>query len=170
MVGYHLVEHMECCYLGLSACKQEYKNQGLVKSLYLEFAKDCLERELKLNKRILCYWTTATPIVYHWFCKHFSNVQPDRLGNCTKDGLEILMRIASNKYHKAKFHSDTPFILRNAAQQINYSDQEIIRLKQVIKDLNLTVFETNKLDETNGDRFLMFGYAPSYDKQIELIQ
>ena len=170
MVGYHSIENIACCYLGLSACRHEYKNSGFVKALYLEYARDCIKKELETNNRIISYWTTATPIVYHWFSKYFTKVQPDRQGNCTKEGLEMLLSIASNKYQKAKFNYDTPFVLRNAAQQINYSDQEQARIKQAITDLKLTVFEMYKLDETNGDRFLMFGYTPSHDKLIEITQ
>lgn len=170
MVGYHSVENIACCYLGLSACRQEYKKSAFVKALYLEFARDCIKKELEINNRIISYWTTATPIVYHWFNKYFTKVQPDRQGNCTNDGLEMLFKIASNKFQKAKFSYDIPFVLRNAAQQINYSDQEQTRIKQAITDLKLTVFDTYKLDETQGDRFLMYGYTPSHDKLIEITQ
>ena len=168
MVGYHSINDINCCYLGLSACKEEYKNNGFVKRLYLEFAKDCVAKELEINKRIYSYWTTATPIVYHWFEKYFSGVEPDRHGICTSSGLQILQTIANKKYPKAEFEIATPFVLRHAAHQINYSDNERHRITKAIKDLDLTVFEKYKLDETQGDRFLMFGFCPPYNKIIEL--
>lgn len=168
MIGYHTINNIEYCYLGLSACRQEYKNNGFVRALYLEFARDCIRKELDINKRIICYWTTANPIVYHWFSKYFSNVQPDRQGNCTQEGIHMLLNIVNTKYYKAKFDVNSPFVLREAAQQINYSQNEQERIAQAIKELNLTVFDTYKLDETNGDRFLMFGYTPLHVKLIEL--
>ena len=170
MVGYHLINEIDCCYLGLSACREEYKNNGFVKRLYLEYAKDCIKKELEINRRIYSYWTTATPIVYHWFTKYFSGVEPNKHGVCTGSGLQILQAIANEKYQKASFEPATPFVLRQAAYQINYSDNERQRIAKAIKDLDLTVFEKYKLDETQGDRFLMFGYCPPYDKIIELIK
>lgn len=170
MVGYHNIAGIECCYLGLSACHQEQKNNSFVKALYFAFARDCAMKELKVNSRILCYWTTATPIVYHWFCKYFSQVQPDRQGHCINASRSILTTIAQAKYKNATFDVENPFVLRHAAQQINYSDTEKERIEQAIKDLNLQVFDSYKLDETNGDRFLMYGYTPPHDKLIELTQ
>ena len=80
----------------------------------------------------------------------------------------ILQTIANKKYPKAKSELATPFVLRHVAHQINYSDNERQRITKAIKDLDLTVFEKYKLDETQGDRFLMFGFCPLYDKIIEL--
>lgn len=168
MVGYHQIDAIDCCYLGLSTCRQEYKNSGYVKELYLTFARDCIRKELYLNKRITCYWTTATPIVYHWFTKYFSDVQPDRTGHCDETGRTLLFAIASEKYKHAGFDERIPFVLRNAAIGINYSDQEHHRLEDAIVSLNLSVFSDHHLDERNGDRFLMLGYAPSHDRLIEL--
>ncbi len=170
MIGYHNIGDTDFCYLGLSACKEEYKNNGFVKRLYLEYAKDCVKKELETNKRIYSYWTTATPIVYHWFEKYFIEVEPNRHGVCTSEGLQTLQKIATEKYHNAKFELTTPFVLRQAAHQINYSDNERQRIAKAIKDLNLTVFDTYKLDETQGDRFLMFGFCPSLDKINELLK
>lgn len=168
MVGYHLIEMLDCCYLGLSTCRHEYKNSGFAKALFLEFARDCISRELDINKRITCYWTTATPIVYYWFTKYFKDVQPNREGDCTNEGKEVISKIALKKYPEATYNLDTPFVLRKAAKQINYSDIEQARLKRAVFDLNLKVFERYQLDETNGDRFLMFGFTPTHDKLIEL--
>jgi hypothetical protein len=167
MVGYHQIDGIECCYLGLSTCREEYKNRGYSKSLFNAFAYDCIRQELALNKRIICYWTTATPIIYHWFTKNFWNVQPDRKGNCTAEGKAMLLHLGNAKYPHKNLDPENPFVLRQAAHQINYSDSERERIKKAVNDLNLTVFDTHKLDETNGDRFLMFGYTPSHDKLIE---
>ena len=170
MVGYHKIAGTEFCYLGLSACKEEYKNNGFVKRLYLEFAKDCVEKELITNKRIYAYWTTATPIVYHWFEKYFKEVEPNRHGVCTNKGLQMLQTIANAKYHDAKFDLSIPFVLRQAAHQTNYSENERQRLAIAIKNFDLPVFNTYNLDETNGDRFLMLGLCPSLDTINELLK
>ncbi len=160
MFGFHKVKDLDCCYLGLSACRQEYKANGLVKALYLEFAKNCKTVELAYKRRLLCYWTTATPIVYNWFNKHFRNVEPDKFGNCTEKGLETLYTIATERYEKAKFDINIPYVLRHAAKGINYSDEENQRIEKAIIDLNLPIFNEFNLDEKNGDRFLMIGFCP----------
>ena len=170
MVGYHKIGDVNFCYLGLSACKEEYKNKGFVKRLYLEFFKDCLNKEKEINNRILCYGTTATPIVWRAFHLLWINVQPDINGKCTDEGLQTLKTIATEKYPHAKFESETPFVLRQAAHQFNYSNNERQRLEKVVKDLNLTVFDIYNIDETQGDRFLMIGYCPSLDRINELMQ
>lgn len=170
MVGFHMIENMPCYYGGLSACKHELKNTGIVKWLYYEFLKECAFKELELNQKIITYWTTATPIVYYLTNRYWINVQPTLQGECTPEGKEILEKIAKAKYANIKREIDAPFVLRQAAHQINYSDNERQRISKAIKDLNLTVFDTYKLDETQGDRFLMFGYCPSLDRINELIQ
>lgn len=160
MVGYHEIVGIASCYLGLSACRQEYKSQGLVKSLYLEFARDCRLKEHSIGNRILCYWTTATPIVYYWFCKHFSEVYPNLKGECTDESKLLINLIAKSKYPKANRDPINPFVLRHAAHEINYSDDEVNRVKKATQDLGLFVFDKFALDETKGDRFLMVGYCP----------
>ena len=160
MVGYHPIHEMQCCYLGLSACKEGHKNKGLVKQLYLAFAKDCLQKEREMNQRILCYWTTATPIAYHWFTKHFYDVQPDREGNCSKKAKAILAMIATTQYPRASFKTETPFVLRRAAKQVRYSEAEQQRITVAKNELELGVFDEYNLNEEHGDRFLMMGYVP----------
>lgn len=170
MISYQTFTSKHFCYLGLSACRHDHKNNGYIKKLYLEFARDCIKKEIKHNIKIITYWTTATPIVYHWFSKYFRNVQPDRSGNCTEEGLANLLNIALEKYPKENFNHKTPFVLRKIAEQTYYSEQEKNRLKQTIIDLNLSVFQRYNLDESNGDRFLMLGYTPPHNQLIELMQ
>lgn len=170
MVGFHMIEDMPCFYGGLSACKDELKNTGIVKWLYYEFIRECIHKELEINRRIITYWTTATPIVYYLTNRYWINVQPTLQGECSNDGKAILEKIAKAKYTNIVREENAPFVLRNVAQQINYSDKEQERIKIAIDSLNLTVFNKYKLDETNGDRFLMFGYTPSHDKLIEQTQ
>lgn len=160
MVGYHVINNRKCCYLGLSACRQDIKNKGLVKALYKQFANDCRQRERQGNDRILCYFTTATPIVYYWFCNNFASTQPDIDGNCSESARLMLNTIAEKKYRQATFTPETPFLLRHAAEQISYSDEENARIAEATAKLGLKVFERYSLNERNGDRFLMCCYVP----------
>lgn len=159
MVGYQTIANRTVCYLGLSACRKEYKNSGLTKSLYKQWANDCQEEQLKTGERILWYGTTASPIVYHWLTNNFFDVNPKRDGSCSPSMLESIRSIARHKYPDANFLKDIPFVLRHAAHEINYSDEERARLKEAVTRLNLSVFDKYQLDELNGDRFLMVGYC-----------
>ena len=169
MVGFHFIDDMPCYYAGLSACKDELKNTGVVSRLYFEFSKDCVHQESKLKERVIIYWTTATPIVYYFTNYFLKNVQPTISGKCTEEGKQVLETIANKQYTNAKQEDSAPYVLRNAAEQITYSTVERNRLKKAVKDLNLTVFDDYEIDEANGDRFLMFGYAPSLEEINERV-
>jgi hypothetical protein len=166
MIGYHNIDNMKTCYMGLSACREEYKNQGLAKLLYLEALRDCNLKEAEINQRIICYWTTATPIAYHVVQKIFQDAQPDHIGNCTPEAQKIISAIARANYPDVTVDATCPYLLRHAAHNINYSEEEKERIKKAARDLNLEVFDRYKLDETQGDRFLMIGYAPTLDSQL----
>ena len=159
MVHYHEIDNTLCCYLGLSACRSEYKNMGLVGKLYGAFKNECQKRQLMYGKRILCYWTTVTPIVYHWFCKNLNNVVPDLAGNITEEGKRLGNIIAQSQYCNAKFSSDNPFLLRKAVKETRYLPQEKEKIKEALTKLEIAAFDRYKLDESEGDRFLMIGYC-----------
>jgi hypothetical protein len=167
MVDFHKIGDVDFYYLGLSACNNEYKGHGVTSFLYLEFARDCIKKELELNMRIMCYWTTATPIAYRWFNAHFINTQPDIEGNCTIESIQILNNIVLAQYPDIDVDISSPFILRRAAHNTTYSNEERARINKAAVDLNLTVFDKYHLDETQGDRFLMIGYAPPLDSPDE---
>lgn len=159
MVGYHIIDTNLFCYMGLSACKDEYKNKGIVKLLYTEFQRDCAIKEKELGSKIICYCTTATPIVFVAFHKLFVSVQPSINGCCDDVGKEVLLKIIRKKYSEAIYNENQPFILRQAAKNINYSDQEKERIDEIEKRLGLAIFSANDIRESEGDRILMFGYV-----------
>lgn len=147
-------------YLGLSACRDDLKGKGLGKSLYLKFMQDCRELEKKENKRYLLWWTTATPIVYYWFNKYVSGVQPDMNGDYTEEGKNIVIQIIGEKFRELPVDKLHPFILRSVAENTSYSLTEQARLLVATESLGMDVFQKYNLKEENADRFLMIGYAP----------
>ena len=158
MVNFEEVAGKETFYLGLSACRDELKGQGLGKSLYLRFLTDCKERELATQKKYLLWWTTGTPIVYYWFNKYVSKVQPDMNGNFDSYGESIAHTIRAAKFPNIAADPH-PFILRSVAQNTSYSFTEQVRLLAATQALGLNVFEKFEVREENADRFLMFGYT-----------
>ena len=141
MVGLLQLDDEVVYYLGLSACLHSYKNNGLGKALYLKFAVDCKRFESEIGKRILCYWTTASPIPYYWFCINYLDVEPDLDGKHSADRQTIVRRIIKEKYPAAKFDESLPFVLRGAVSNFRFSSQEKARLQKAMTDLNIEVFE-----------------------------
>ena len=160
MINFEKVDGEDTYFLGLSACRDNLKGQGLGKSLYLNFMSDCREHEKRENKRFLLWWTTATPIVYYWFNKYVSEVQPDINGDYTEQGINHAHKIIKEKFKEISLDKEHPFILRSVAKNTNYSFSEQTRLSEATQNLGLDVFRKFNLKEENEDRFLMIGYAP----------
>jgi hypothetical protein len=167
MVNLEKVGDIDTYYLGLSACDPDYQSKGLAKLLYNSFLCDCIKMELHLKKKIVCWWTTATPLAFYWFNKNLDNVEPNLDGNISKRGDGIFLKIIKHSYRDLNIDLNTPYILRGVAKQTNYSAKENERLLKISNELKLIAFEKYQIDETNGDRFLMIGYAPSHNTLIE---
>lgn len=160
MINEEQVNGEDTYYLGLSACREEFKGRGLGKALYQKFMDNCRAREVKEKRKFLLWWTTATPIVYYWFNKYVSNVQPDMNGDYNQEGKQIADQIKKEKFIGIAADPYHPFILRNAAENTNYSINEKSRLIVATESLKMDVFQKFNLNEENSDRFLMIGYAP----------
>lgn len=160
MINFEKVNGDDTYYLGLSGCRDDLKGKGLGKSLYLRFMEDCREREKQENRKFLLWWTTATPIVYYWFNKYVSAVQPDMNGNYDEQGEKIVRGIIAEKFKGINVDKQHPFILRSVAENTLYSISELQRLIQATENLGMDVFQRFNLREENADRFLMIGYAP----------
>lgn len=160
MINFEKLNGQDTYYLGLSGCRDDLKGKGLGKSLYLKFMEDCREREKLENRKFLLWWTTATPIVYYWFNKYVSAVQPDMNGNYDEEGEKIARVIIAEKFKGISVDKQHPFILRSVAENTLYSLNEQQRLIQATENLGINVFQRFNLREENADRFLMIGYAP----------
>ncbi len=160
MINFEKVNGLDTYYLGLSGCRDDLKGNGFGKSLYLKFMQDCRVREQRENRKFLLWWTTATPIVYYWFNKYVSNVQPDMEGAYTEEGKNTVLSIISEKFHGIAVDELHPFILRSVAENTSYSLNEQARLLVATESLGMNVFQRFNLREENADRFLMIGYTP----------
>lgn len=160
MINFEKLGNQDTYYLGLSGCRDDLKGKGLGKSLYMKFMEDCREKEKLENRKFLLWWTTATPIVYYWFNKYVSAVQPDMNGNYNEEGEKIVLEIISEKFKGTPIDKMHPFILRSVAENTTYSLSEQQRLIQATENLGMDVFQRYNLKEENADRFLMIGYAP----------
>jgi len=160
MINFEKVNEKDTYYLGLSGCREDLKGKGLGKSLYLKFIDDCRLKEKLEGRKFLLWWTTATPIVYYWFNKYVSSVQPDMNGNYNEEGEKIVRLIIAEKFKGISVDNVHPFILRSVAENTSYSQNEQARLIVATESLGLDVFQRFNLKEENADRFLMIGYTP----------
>ena len=160
MVGYHALNGEPSCYLGLSACREELKGQRLVSQLYNTFLAECRAKEAKLGQQILLYFTTATPLVFAWFTRRLLDAAPRITGQYTEAGLQRLNTVANAHYAHATWEPSTPYLLRGAAIGVRYSEQERERIAAVAASEPGSFFNSVGLDERNGDRLLVVGFAP----------
>lgn len=159
MISYETIEDLDTCYLGLSACHNDFKGFGYAKYLYTSFFADCKEKEKILNKKILCWWTTASPIPYKWFNENMNICEPDLSGNITENGKNILRQLVKIKYRNINVDETNPFILRGVAENTVYSNTENAKILDVKLKLKIEAFDKYPINEKNGDRYLMIGYV-----------
>lgn len=163
MVKYVVIKGLPTYFLGWSCCRNDFKNFGLAKLLYNLFFIDCKAKENEVGRKIVCWWTTATPIAFHWFNKNIDCCEPDLNGNISNGGKAMFKVLTETSYLNSSFNESDPFILRGFSKNTNYNDTEKAKLKNAIERLNLKTFYKYPIDELNGDRYLMIGYAPQLD-------
>lgn len=163
MVNFEIIGNYNTYYLGLSGCSHVHKGKGYAKYLYNSFFLHCKKKEIELSSKILCWWTTATPIVFHWFNHNIENCEPNLDGDITEFGQEIFETIVKNKYNNVELNKSSPFILNRVAEKTNYSTIEAQRITKIKEQLNIKAFSLYPIDENKGDRYLMIGFAPSLE-------
>ncbi|MDB5268084.1 MAG: hypothetical protein JWP58_1124 [Hymenobacter sp.] len=160
-VGYHHIEHTLCCYLGLSAVRDDCKGQGLGARLWSAHFADCRQMEARMGHRILLYFITASPIPFAWFTRTLAEPAPDALGHCDDLGRQRLRTIATSQYPQASWEAQAPYVLRRAVPGTRYSPLEEQRLAEIAAQEPASLFNIGELDEHHGDRLLVVGFVPA---------
>lgn len=159
-VGYHHVEYTLCCYLGLSAVRDDCKGQGLGSRLWNAHFEECRQMEARIGHRILLYFTTASPIPFAWFTRMLAEPAPTATGHCDELGRQRLRTVATAEYPQATWLAATPYLLRGAEPEMRYSGHEERRVAEIADQAPDNFFIADGLDERNGDRLLVVGFAP----------
>ena len=159
MVNHETIDDMETCYIGLTYAHSEYRGKGYIKVIYETLFSEVDLQEKRIGKKIVCWLTTAVPSIYFLFHENCKNSEPNSEGEVTESGEKIFRKIVNKKYGDLSIDLKEPFILRSVAKSTRYSIEE--RERQLLAEFGLIIpaFEKYTLDETNGDRFLMIGYA-----------
>jgi len=160
MYNFEPLEETETVYFGLTVCVEEYKKYGLAKKLWLQIAVETKKREEEIRTSILCWLTTPTPIVFYWFNKFLISPQPYIDGSYTQKGKELVEKLIRAKYPKISPNGTNPFKIEGVASNTIYSLSERLRISKASIELGIKAFDTYKVDETKGDRFLILGYIP----------
>jgi len=163
MVNFEKLDNVDSYYLGLSGCRNNLKGMGYAKHLYNTFFRDCKQKEKELKVKILCWWTTATPIPYKWFNNNIDGCEPNLNGDLSESGFRLISKIGKLKYNQIDINPEIPFILPRVAEKTTYSEKERLKLEKVKEELKITAFDKYPIDETKGDRYLMIGYAPDIE-------
>ena len=159
-VGYHHVEYTLCCYLGLSAVRDDCKGQGLGMKLWSTHFQDCRQMEHRIGHRILLYFTTASPLPFAWFTRTLIEPAPTATGHCDELGRQRLRTVASSQYPQADWDANMPYLLHRAAPGVHYSSSEEKRLAEITGHEANNFFTSTRLDKRGGDRLLVVGFAP----------
>lgn len=142
-------------YMGLSATRQDRKNSGVVRQVYVQALKDALAWENELATKLIVWATTATPTSYLFSQTLLENVQPLLDGTFDSKAAEIAKAIRHQQDYG--INQETPFMLRGVAQETHYSASELHRIERVTTSKNFGLFRQLNISEHLGDRLLIVG-------------
>ena len=159
--GYHRIDEVECCYLGMTATHRDWQGHGLMQYLHRICFMECCERERHVTTRIPIYATTAKSTAFAWLVQAMAEAAPDLTGYCSPESIQWLRKVAATQYPQAAWEFATPYVLRHAAPpNVRYSEPEWQRVQQAAARQPASFFNAAQIDERNGDRMLIVGYAP----------
>lgn len=144
-------------YLNFGATEQNTQNKGIIQILFNKFIADAKKIEEKSGQKLLLWYTTISPIVFHVVRKLFIANEPDENGHYTQEG-EIIARAICKLMNWPLNHTH-PFALFGIVP-INYSSDECQRITKIQQDKNFTLFTKMGLNEKNGDRILCLCHIP----------
>jgi len=150
-----------CTYGGLSCAHEELKNSGAINKVYCEaFAEQCVLQEENRQRR-LGWATTATPSAYYFSQLVMEDFVPCLDGSYPPQTIRLAAMLRRANGYPGAAPGDHPFALRGVAPGTQYSDSERARIEHVCRKKEFTLFEKLGIDETRGDRLLMFGWLPA---------
>ncbi|MGI4875553.1 MAG: hypothetical protein ACRYFX_30735 [Janthinobacterium lividum] len=159
-VGYYQLAGDWYGYVGLTAVRESKKGKGYGIRLWKQLYTDCRYKEAAAGHRILLYFTTASPLVFEWFATTLCEPAPTTTGQCHELGRQQLRTLAATQYPQATWDAATPYLLRRAAPDVRYSVLEYQRATEMAARHSSSFFTSVALDERNGDRLLVVGFAP----------
>lgn len=151
-------------FMGLGATRQSAKGRGQIRDLFLAFADDVRAREATTTERVLLFATFATPSTLYAFETLFVDVAPVRSGGYRDEYLPALPAIRD--FLRTSADPQCPFRLPRHAKGTRYSVSERLRLADICRRKNFTLFEMLDVDEARGDRLVLCAHAPHTRSEV----
>ena len=147
-------------YLGLGGNRPDRIGTTRAIAVYRAFIADALTWEKKQKERFLIWGTTATPSIYRIINKFFDELEPQMDGSYSPRALEYANRIKAQFIDKEHWSHEHPFLLKGVAKTVRYSAAERKRIDALAQAKNFDLFSKINMQETNGDRVLLFCRLP----------
>ena len=154
---YIAAQSVPTIHLGWTCAAQETKGLGAARLLYSQFIDDSLKLQKSKGESLLLWGTTATPIGFYLYHKHFVGVQPGYDG--TYPGTVIEVAEALRRRLGVISTNANPFVLPGISKA-RFSQDEIRRIKEISANKAFTLFKDMGIDERNGDRLLVVCRLP----------
>jgi hypothetical protein len=174
MVGYHegfpLIPYTTDIFLGISGTDYRFKGKRIGKLLYLSHLLDAARYEQENNKRVLHWYTTASPLVYRAIEQLYARVTPDGQGAFRSDALPFLALIKDTYHYHGVPGKYPDYVLRSIAHNTRYRPEQGAYLADIYSRYDLPVLQGNAINERAGDRILVLCETPQTDRLHELQQ
>lgn len=147
-------------YMGLSATRQDTKNSGVVRQLYAEFVRDGVQWEISNQRRLVLWFTTATPSACLAAYVLFVEAEPRVDGTFTDIGAGVARAVRTRLSWPERL-GDHPFVLRSVAGATRYSSVEAERVRAICARHDFDLLAKLDVQEMHGDRLLYICYLPN---------
>jgi hypothetical protein len=139
-------------HLGWTCSTVEAKGTGSAQLLYERFNRDGKKRQHTKGVQLLLWGTTATPIGFYLYHKHFADVLPHHDGAYPETAVEIAEALRERL--KVTKKSEHPFVLKECHKG-RFSQQELKRIDLFNQAKEFSLFRHLGIDERQGDRLLV---------------
>jgi hypothetical protein len=174
MVGYHeafpIPPYTTDIFLGISGTDYRFKGKKIGKLLYLSHLLDAAHFEQAENKRVLHWWTTASPLVYRAIHKLYARLVPDRHGDLPAVALPYITHIKETYHYHGLPGNHPDYVLRQIAVNTHYRPEQEAYLADIYNEHDLPVLTKHAINEPAGDRILVLCETPHADRLRELQQ
>jgi hypothetical protein len=154
----HLVPAL---YTGLTAARPDRKHTGEAMVMYDRFVANAQTWERQHGQKLIVWGMTATPVVYILSRRLFVNVQPSPDGTYS-EAAERVAHAVRRRIGAETITGSHPFAFPGAAAGVRYTEEERLRVAEVSRAKQFTLFDQVGLDESRGDRMLFVAEVPAY--------
>lgn len=143
-------------YVGLTAIRETFKSKGVGRQLFDAFLKDGLVWQSQRTSVLFFWFTTASPSFAHCWWSMPVEISPQRNGELDPSLQELGRKIRDSFQLDIYASGSFDFVLRGCTK-VRYALDEMLRVRQMIREEPRSLFSVHRVDETNGDRLMFVG-------------